>query len=310
MDNYYDAVMDQFSAIRVFTRIVETGSLTRAAAHLGMPKSTASKLLADLETYLGVTLLHRSTRSVKLTVEGAGYYEQASRILARLAEADSDIREVGGQLKGRLRIDVHSAMANSILIPMLAEFRDLYPDILLMIGISDRPISLVEEAADCVIRLGKLPDASLIARVLFEDRLVTCASPAYLERKGMPSSPRELQKHDLIGYFSALTGEVTPLTFRQGQEIYQLEKADILSNDSSGHLGMLIAGLGIGQAYWSTVRAPIASGALLPVLEAWETQSAPVSILYPPDRRLNKRVRVFIDWLMARFAQEPGLHVT
>ncbi|WP_095989409.1 LysR family transcriptional regulator [Cystobacter fuscus] len=297
--------MDQFAAIRLFLRVVETGSLTRAAAQLGMPKSSASKLLSELEGHLGVKLLSRSTRVVKLTGEGSEYYQQVSPILLRLSEVDAEVRERGSGLRGRVRVDVHSSMANAHLIPLLGEFRALHPHIQLMVGVSDRPISLVEEAADCVIRLGKIADASLIARVIFEDRLITCASPAYLSRKGTPADPPALKTgHELVGYFSALTGERVPLVFRRGDALYEFETADVMSNDSTGHLSMILAGLGVGQAYGSTVRAHLEQGVLVPVLRDWETHTAPVSVLYPQARKRNKRVRVFIDWLVERLARE------
>lgn len=303
----YHPRMDQFSAIRVFIRTVDTGSLTRAASHLGIPKSTASKLLAELEAHLGVKLLNRSTRAIKLTDEGSAYYRQVSAIMLRLGEADAELRESGAGPRGRIRLDAPSSLANAILIPVLGEFRALYPDIELVVGIGDRPISLIEEAADCVIRFGSQTDASLIARVIYEDRLVTCASPRYLARKGMPAAPRDLaDRHDLVGYFSALTGQAAPLVFRRGDEMHQLDGFGMLSNDSAGHLTMILSSLGIGQVYRSTIRAHLAAGLLVPLLGDWETGTAPVSILYPPSRRSNKRVRLFIDWLGERLVREAG----
>lgn len=143
--------MDHFSAVRVFIRVAETGSITRAALHLAIPKSTASKLLAELETKLKVRLVNRSTRAVSLTDEGARYYREVAPLMRQLGDVEAELQDASAVPRGRLRVDVHSAMANSALIPMLGEFRALYPGIQLMLGISDRPISLIEEAADCVI---------------------------------------------------------------------------------------------------------------------------------------------------------------
>ncbi len=141
--------------------------------------------------------------------------------------------------------------------------------------------------------------------MIYEDRLLTCASPRYLQRKGRPASPHDLAHgHELVGYFSALTGEAVPLTFRRGEEFIGFDQAGLMSNDSMGQLNMVLAGLGIGQAYWSTVRAHVAAGLLVPLLEDWETGTAPVLILYPPSRRLNSRVRLFVDWLAGRLARE------
>lgn len=303
--------MDQFAAIRVFLRIVEAGSLTRAAIQLDLPKSTTSKLLAELEQHLGVKLLQRSTRAWKLTAEGAAYYRQVGPLMQQLSDADGELTARGASPRGAVRVDVHSGMANSILIPLLHEFRTLHPEIELVVGISDRPISLIEEAADCAIRLGRLPDASLIARVIYDDHLVTCASPEYLRVRGTPEHPEALpDRHQFVGYFSALSGQTSPLVFRRGQSVYQFDHAQIRSNDSTGHLNMVLAGLGIGQCYESTARAHLQRGALVPILDDWTAGSAPVSVVYPPTRKLNRRVRAFIDWIVERLAQESRARFT
>ena len=297
--------MDHFNAVRVFIRVVEAGSITRAAAHLSMPKSTASKLLAELEAALGVRLLNRTTRAVSLTAEGARYYREAAPLLVRLCDVEAELKHDGLLPRGPLRVDVHSAMANSVLIPILGEFRALYPDIQLVLGISDRPISLVEEAAECVIRLGQLPDASLIARRIYEDRLITCASPLYLARRGLPASPDDLaQHHDLVGYFSAASGAAQPLIFQRGEEVRQIDRTHILTNDSTGLLTMLLAGFGVGQVYETTGRAHIKSGGLVQLLEDWQAPSAPVSVVYPPAKRRNRRMRLFVDWVVRRLAAD------
>ncbi|MEB2400822.1 MAG: LysR family transcriptional regulator [Alcaligenaceae bacterium] len=295
--------MDHFNAIRVFIRVVETSSITRAAARLTMPKSTASKLLAELEAALGVRLLNRTTRAVSLTDEGTRYYRQVAPLLARLCDVEAELKNEGSLPRGSLRVDVHSAMANSVLIPILGEFRAQYPSIQLVLGISDRPISLVEEAADCVIRLGRLPDTSLIARLIYEDRLVTCASPLYLTKRGLPASPDDLvQHHDLVGYFSATSGASQPLIFQRDGVVRQLDHTHILTNDSTGQLGMLLAGFGVGQVYEATARTHLESGELVRVLEDWETPSSPVSVVYPPAKRNNQRVRLFVDWVVKRLS--------
>ncbi|MEB2847774.1 LysR family transcriptional regulator [Rhizobiales bacterium RZME27] len=293
--------MDQFSAIRAFMRIVETGSLSKAAMSLEMPKSTVSKLLADLESYLGAKLLQRSTRSVALTVEGATYYEHVGQVMLSLQDADLSVRESSATPRGRVRIDVPSSLANTLVIPALTEFRALYPDIQLVIGISDRPVALIEEAVDCVLRVGHLPDTSLIAKTIYEDRLVTCASPAYLASRGLPVTPEELrQGHEIIGYFSALTGEARPLLFKNGNKIVEISDANLLSNDSTGQRSMILSGLGIGQQFRSTVISHLKTGALVSVLDDWTDYTAPISILYPSSKKLTLRVRVFIDWLTDR----------
>ncbi|WP_312793774.1 LysR family transcriptional regulator [Tianweitania sp.] len=291
--------MDQFAAIRVFLRTVEAGSMTRAAADIGMPKSTASKLLSQLEAHLGTKLLQRSTRAFALTAEGSEYYKRAGSLLANLHDIDADLRQRGSGLSGRIRIDLHSAMANTLLIPVLGQFRDRYPYIQEVVGISDRPVSLIGEGVDCVVRLGRMSDTSLIARTIYEDRLITCASPAYLEGHPPATDPRQLlEGHELVGYFSAATGEVKPMVFEKDGEHVQIGAAHVMANDSTGHVNMILNGLGVGQTFASTVKPHLASGALVRVLDDWTNGSEPISVLYPPAKRLNARVRAFIDWLV------------
>jgi LysR family transcriptional regulator, regulator for bpeEF and oprC len=290
--------MNQFDAIRVFTRMVETGSLTKAAASLAMPKSTASKLLAELEAHLGAKLLQRSTRSFSLTNEGEDYYERVTRLMAHLHDIDATIQQRGAGLSGRIRVDVHSSMANMIIIPALHQFRALHPGIQIALGIGDKPVGLIEEAVDCVVRLGKLVDTSLVARTIYQDRLVTCASPAYLSQTSAPVHPGQLgEGHQLVGYFSKATGEVRPMVFTKGGEKIDIDHASILTNDSTGYVNMLLAGFGVGQTYHSTVKSYLASGELVSVLDDWTSGGEPLSVLYHPSKRKNVRVRAFIDWL-------------
>lgn len=248
--------MDHLAAIRAFQRIVETRSFTKAAAHLSMPRSTLSKALRDLEDHLGTKLLQRTTRSVALTMEGAEYYRRVSRVVTKLDEAEVALRGMGAAAQGRLRIDVHSSLANFVLIPALSDFKERYPDIQVALGINDRPVNLIEEGVDCVIRAGELADSSLIAKTIYKDRLVTCASPRYLERHGVPESPADLdQHHQIVGYFSAATGEVWPLRFRAKGTEHRISRFDVAANDSAGLVGLMVNGMGIGQTHTSVCQS-------------------------------------------------------
>ena len=192
-----------------------------------------------------------------------------------------------------------------VLIPALGQFRARYPNIQLALGISDKPVSLIGEGVDCVVRLGRLADTSLIARTIYEDRLITCASRAYLRRHSLPTESAQLREgHQLVGYFSALTGEAKPLVFERNGESVEISAANVMANDSMGQVNLILNGLGVGQTYVSTVKAHLASGALVPVLADWTNRSDPVSVLYPPAKRLNARVRVFIDWLVEHLETE------
>lgn len=297
--------MDHITAIRAFLRVVDTGSFTKAAAHLDYPKSTVSKLVRDLEDHLGTKLIQRSTRSLTTTTEGSEYYKRVNRLVTKLDEADAALRGMAEAASGRLRVDMHSSMANFVVIPLLAEFRALHPGIQLVIGINDRPVNLIEEGVDCVIRFGYLSDSSLIARTVIHERVITCASPAYLERYGTPNTPTDLEKnHQKIGYFNASTGESMPMQFRNKGTRHLINNFDLSSNESTGIINLILAGLGVGQTQSMVARKYLESGELVQVLANWTNDSFPISIMFPPTKRLNARVRVFVDWVAGRLQEE------
>lgn len=295
--------MDQLVAIKVFLKVIESRSFSKAAAQLNMPRSTASKALIDLEEYLGTKLIQRTTRSVSVTVEGAEYYSRISQLLIGLEEADEALRGMGTIADGRVRVDIHSSLANFVLLPLLKEFRHNYPEIQLTLGISDRPVNLIEDGVDCAIRAGQLVDSSLIARTIYQDRLVTCASPDYIENFGIPTSLEELERdHQIVGYVSAINGEVRPLLFNShGREI-RISRFNISSNDSASHIGLIMNGHGIGQTHAAVVSDLFNSGKLVPLLENETDGIVPISLLYPPTKRLSARVRLFVDWIVERLA--------
>ncbi|HEY0341280.1 MAG TPA: LysR family transcriptional regulator, partial [Steroidobacteraceae bacterium] len=172
--------MDQLLALRVFVRIAEAGAFSKAADSLNIPRPTVTKLVQELEAHLGVKLLQRTTRRVTVTAEGAAYYERAVRLVSEVEDMDARAAHTRSQPRGRLRIDIGSSLANLILIPALPNFRARYPDIQIHLGVSDRPIDLIGEGVDCVIRAGVLADSSLMAKRIAELDYITCASPAYL----------------------------------------------------------------------------------------------------------------------------------
>ncbi|OZI55206.1 LysR family transcriptional regulator [Bordetella genomosp. 5] len=290
--------MDHLLSIRIFHRIVETGSFTQASSHLGLPRSTVSKGLLALEAHLGAKLLQRTTRRVSLTVEGAEYYRRTQQVTAHLEEADEALRIMGSAAQGRVRIDVYSSFAHHVLIPALGYFKAECPDVQVAMGINDRPVDLIEEGVDCVIRSGALPDSAMVAKTLFVDQLVTCASPAYLERFGVPQSPDELfATHKLVGYFGSATSEIWPLTLSQKNIVHQATRFDMLSNDSAGQIAMLVGGQGVGQTHRLVVDKLIEAGALTPILEHWGGLTTPISVMYPSSKRVSRRTKLFVEWL-------------
>jgi LysR family transcriptional regulator for bpeEF and oprC len=296
--------MDHLLALRTFVRIAEAGTFGKAADQLGLPRSTASKLIQDLETHLEAKLLQRTTRRITVTPEGAQYYERALRLITELEEMDAQARGSRAQPRGRLRIDIGSSLANLVLLPALPDFRRRYPDIELRLGVSDLPADLVGEGIDCVIRGGALDDTSLIARKLCEMDFVTCAAPGYLREFGSPTHPRELETgHHLFSYFSTRSGQPFPLRFQQGDEAIEIGAPVAAAvNESTAHITGLAAGLGIGQTFRFAVRGHLERGELVRVLEDWTQPRFPLYAMYPSSRHLNAKVRVFVDWAVELFA--------
>lgn len=298
--------MDQLLALRVFVRVAECGSFAKAAELLGLPKPSVSKLVQQLETHLGVALLARSTRRVTVTPEGAAYYERATRLIGELEDMDATLADSGASPRGRLRLDIGGALAARVLIPALPAFCARYPEIRLELNIAERPGDPLGEGVDCAIRGGLLADDSLVARRLAELDYVSCASPDYLRRHGRPRHPEELLvpgRHQLLHYFSTLSGHPFPLYFKRGaeEEIELRGPGAVALNDSSAHLAALLAGLGIGQTFAFLAQPHLERGSLVALLPKWTRQRQPLYLLYPARRQLNARLRVFADWAAALF---------
>ncbi|WP_314438828.1 LysR family transcriptional regulator [Massilia timonae] len=300
--------MNQLLAMRAFARVIDTGSFSRASDQLGLPRSTVSKLIGDLEVHLGNKLMHRTTRTVAATAEGMAYYQQSVRLLAELDAMDHAMRGQKRKPRGHLRIDAPASFATSLLIPALPAFHREYPDITLALGVSDRPANIVGEGVDCVIRAGEVQQLSMVGRKLLDLHYGTYASPAYLERAGTPRTPADLAQHVRLGYFFAATTKPNPLIFERCDERLEIEASELSTNDGNGLLALLRAGLGIGQHFTRMVQPAIDAGELTPVLQEWRRPAMPFQILYPPNRHQNARLTVFVDWLIDTFRDlgDPG----
>ena len=308
--------MDQLLALRVFVRIAESGGFSKAADAMNIPRPTVTKLVQDLERHLGTKLLQRTTRRVNVTPEGAAYYERATRLIGDLDEMDESAARARAQPRGRIRVDIGSVLANMILIPALPSFRARYPELHVDIGVSDRPIDLIGEGVDCVIRGGELADTSLVARRIADLDWVTCASPLYLGARGVPKHPSELvprepgstnktrvPRHAIVGYFSSLTGRAFPLEFRKGDEQVLVQgQAVVAVNESTAHLSALLTGVGLGQAFKFMVVPHLEGGRLRTVLDDWTRPRHPLHVVYPSNRHLSAKVRLFVDWVAEVFA--------
>lgn len=296
--------MNQLLAIRVFARVVESGSFTKAADSLDLPKTTVSKLIRELEAHLGVRLLQRTTRRLTVTADGTSYYQLTNRLLHQLEDIDQGFSKAQGLPRGKIRVDIGGSTATLLVIPALPEFFARYPDIQLDLGVSDRPVDLVSERVDCVIRGGPLGEQLLAVRRLGEVSWSTCATPAYLARHGTPLHPKDLANHQMVTYHSAASSRQIPARFQRGDERHVIEGKGLVSvNESNAQLAAALAGLGIIHTFSYTVKAAVERGELVPILAQWQAEPYPFHVLYPPNRHLSNRVRVFIDWLVERFAQ-------
>lgn len=297
--------MDQTAALRVFMRIAESGSFTRAAHLSNVPKATVTRHIQELEAHLGVKLLQRTTRRVTLTAEGAAYYERAVHLIADLDDMDEQAANARARPQGRLRVEVGSSLANFVLIPALRGFRQRYPDVQIDLGVSDRPSDLVKDGVDCVIRGGALPDSSLVARRVAQVGFVTCASPAYVRQYGQPAHPDDIERrHVPVHYLSSVSGRPFPMRFHRGSEAIEVTAAVGVSvNESTAHLSALRAGLGLGQTFEYMVAPHIATGELVPLLTDWTRPRYPISVLYPSTRYLSAKLRLFVDWTAEVFGE-------
>ena len=297
--------MDKFAAMQAFVRVVEAGTFTKAADSMNVPKPTVTRLIQDLEKELDIKLLNRTTRKVTVTVDGAAYYEQASRLLGEVHELESSMSHAKASPRGRLKVDVPSSLGLAIIIPALPDFYARYPDIQLELGVSDRPIDMVTENVDCVVRAGQITDQSLVARRIGEFYIMACASPAYLKRHGVPQHPAELEDtHQLIRYMSAGNGKFYTLKMHKDGEIVEVSgRHQLAVNDSNAGVAAGLAGLGILFTLTFLVQNHISNGTLEPLFTSWCTEAKPIFIVYPPNRHLSNKVRVFVDWIAELFAK-------
>jgi LysR family transcriptional regulator, regulator for bpeEF and oprC len=303
--------MDRLQAMEVFVSVVNTGGFSRAADVLHMPKATVTTLIKNLETHLGVRLLNRTTRRVSVTPDGAAYHERCVRILADVEETEGVLSRAKSSPRGRLRVDVAGSFGRRVLVPELPQFFERYPDIRLQVGISDRAVDLIEEGVDCVVRGGEQPDSSLVARKLGTINFVTCASPEYLARYGTPESPRDLSRHRCVGYFAARTGRVVEWNFSRGSERVDFTPGGHLTlNDTDAMLAAGVAGLGIMHAAEVIVQNALRRGRLARVLADWSVDPLSIYVMYPHNRHMSAKVRVFVEWVAEvyeRRIQEFGL---
>ncbi len=291
--------------MRAFVRVVERRSFARAAHDLAQPRSRLSEAVQRLERQAGVRLLTRTTRHVAPTPEGEECYRRWLSILAEIDAADAAITATAPA--GPLRVNVHGTMARHFLLPALPEFLARYPEIQLHVGEGDRLVDLVAEGIDCVIRVGQPAESGLVGRQLGVLEEGTFASPAYLERHGVPSSPTALEGHRIVGFVSSLTRAVLPLEFRlpHGTVTVPLP-ASVTVTAAPSLVCLALHGMGLIQVPRYRVAAYVKTGALMEVLAGTPPEPSPVYILYPAGRHPSPRTRAFVDWASALLTPKLG----
>jgi DNA-binding transcriptional LysR family regulator len=294
--------MDRFEAMRVFARVVERRSFTRAADDVGMPRSTVTDAVKQLEARLGVRLLERTTRQVRPTLDGEAYHRRCLALIADLEDAESAFS--GAKPKGMVRLEVQGTLARHFLLPNLASFFAQYPDIELSISEGERWVDVISEGIDCALRFGQLPDSDMIARQVVMLQRLTCATSDYLERHGKPSDPLDLDGHRMVGLRSLTTGRLRPMQFMIDGKLHEVPLPAIMSvTGTESYLATALLGFGLVQIPRFHGEKQLADGSLVEVLSRHPPPSVPVSLLYPRNRQLSPRVRVFIDWTMRAFGR-------
>lgn len=293
--------MDRIDAMRVFVRVVERSSFSRAAEDLGLPASTVTDAVKQLEARLGVRLLQRTTRRVRVTLDGEAYHQRCLSILAEIEDAESAFK--GARPRGLLRVGVQGAQARRVIVPSLPQFFADYPDVRLFLSEGDRYADIVGEGIDCVLRAGNVGDSDLAARRVAVLDEATVASPGYVARFGMPRRWDALEGHRMVGFHSSATNGVLPLEFTVGGTIRTITLPTLMSvNGAETYRAAALAGLGLIQVPRYSIERDLHNGALVEILPDTPPSPTPVHVLYPRSRQLNLRVRVFIDWVVTLYA--------
>lgn len=290
--------------IVVFTKVAETKSFTGAAEQLGLPKSTVSRKLAQLEERLGVRLVQRTTRKLALTDIGEAYYQRASRIVADLMSAEQLVTDMQATPRGRLRITAPIDLSTRYLGAIIAEFIAAHPDVNVELDATDRVVDLIEEGFDVAVRFGMLPESTLIARKLTAFSSVLCASPAYLAAHPAPLTVEELDDHDKVLFMPNARTQSWPL--HNGDQVHEVGRpARFASNNLSSVRDAVLAGGGVGLLTEFMVACDIAAGKLVRVLPEWEGRPTDVQAVYPARQNVPPRLTVFLDHLAKSLNPPP-----
>ncbi|MFO1394516.1 MAG: LysR family transcriptional regulator [Steroidobacteraceae bacterium] len=296
--------VDQLQAMTGFAKVVELGSFARAAERLGVSTSAVSRQVADLEAHLDTRLLNRTTRRLSLTEAGQVYYERCVQLLAELDEAEAQVRSASVAPQGTLRVTCGVSFGVRYLAPLIAEFAARHPAVSFDLDLSDRIVDMVEEGYDLAVRIGSSRAQSLVSRRIGSTRMVCCAAPSYLQRRGMPHALADLAAHDCLAY--SYVADSDTWRFEKDGDDSEV-KVPVRHRANNGRMLAALAVEGAGIVYEPDfiVAPDIRAGRLLRLLPEYRGPVAAISALYPSRRHLSAKVRAFVDFLAARSAADP-----
>ncbi|WP_404478125.1 LysR substrate-binding domain-containing protein [Novosphingobium sp. BL-52-GroH] len=298
--------MDRLSTLQLLIRIVELGSFTRAAQEGGLGQPAVSKQVAALEARLGVRLLERTSRGLKPTAAGLDLYHSAVRLLADLEETESRVRSGISGPAGLVRVATPPALGRMYIIPRLPDFLAQFPEIAVEFSVAQRTVDLVQEGIDVALRVGPLKSSTLIARRIGSMEMLTVATEGYLAARGVPRHPHDLDRHSLIAGHTG--GATHDWRFRDEQTVLSVTPVGAVRSDDGEDLrAAVLAGLGILHGPSALLRADLDAGRVVQVLEQFTPEPVPIHLVSTGGRKMAQRVRVFMDFLAATFATDPGL---
>ncbi|MFJ7882400.1 LysR substrate-binding domain-containing protein [Pseudomonas sp. NPDC096917] len=302
--------MDRLWAMQIFVRVVECASFSRAAESLNIANATATSSVRNLESYLGVTLLSRNTRSLRITDDGEAYFEQCKKVLQQIDEMEAQVRQKKGQVGGRLCIESPAAFARALIFPALPAFTAQHPGLSVALRQTDHAQDLIATGTDVAIRIDLVNDSDLVARPLYQAHYVACAAPSLLDRIGTPQHPGELQPQHCLGIFGACRYSASDWTFDNGAEQYRLTPdGEMHFNSSDTLIQSALAGRGIIYVLDVFVNGLLASGALVELFPRWTTGNRNFYAVTPKARFVAPRTRAFIDFMLGTLdAQRRPAH--
>jgi DNA-binding transcriptional LysR family regulator len=296
--------MDRLQAVKLFMRVVELGSFSKAAAELGIGQPAVTKQVARMEKQLGARLLHRSTHGVTATEVGALYYEKCRVIAHHVDEADSVAALMQSQMRGAMRISTSVAFGRRVLGPLLMQFMRAHPDLQVDLGVEDRYVDMIEQGVDVAIRMGRLADSTLGARHLGLNPWVLVAAPAFLGGRASPARPQDLAARDCLIYSTVQGDARWHFAGPGGRSESVAVRGPLRSNSLSILLEAAVAGMGVAALPRYVAHAALARGAVVPLLDAWSLPSQEIHAVYPSPRMVPLKVSGLVDWLQARFEGE------